>query len=117
MSARAAFRPALRSLPRQAGRTSRNASVRAYATSTSSSGGSSKLPLYGAIGLGAAGLGYYFVTKDGDSAIEKRYQTSKEPNKELDYQAVYNDIAELLEAEGYDDGSCAGLTDYTLSYS
>lgn len=109
MSARAAFRPALRSLPRQTARTTRTVSLRAYATGPSSSGGS-KLPLYGALGLGAAGLGYYFVTQSSsDSAVEKRYQTQKDANVKLDYQAVYNDVAELLESEGYDDGSCVAL--------
>lgn len=68
---------------------------------------SSKAFLYGALGLGASGIAYYIYSKDSDDVIQSRYTTLKSANKNLDYQAVYNDIAAVLDNNDYDDGSYA----------
>lgn len=63
----------------------------------------------GAIGITALGLAYYAYAKDSDSQaeVQSRYTAVKSANKNLDYQAIYNDIAEVLDNNDYDDGSYA----------
>lgn len=68
---------------------------------------SSKLPLFAALTLGGIGLGYYFYAVDSQSDLENRYTTPKSANSTLDYQAIYNDIAKVLDDVNYDDGSYA----------
>lgn len=105
MASRNAVRSAIRTaVPRQATASSARSMARSYATG-SSTGGGSKWPLYGALGLGAAGLGYYFVAFDSQGSKEERYKTVKDASKTLDYQQVYKDIVDVLESESYDDGS------------
>ena len=106
----AVTRPNTLTLPRQI---SRYQSRRGYASA--SDGKNRRLGTYITLGVAAAATGgYYFVTKDG---ITKGGNTTLKagssgesrglftPKKE-DYQAVYNEIAKLLEEkDDYDDGS------------
>ncbi|KAH6568495.1 hypothetical protein BASA62_005436 [Batrachochytrium salamandrivorans] len=86
---------------------------------TKSSGNTSAL-VWLSLGALAAGAGYYFYTQD-DSLF-----ASTGASKPVDYQAVYNAIAKVLEDNDYDDGSfgpvllrlawhAAGTYDKTLS--
>ncbi|KAA1137661.1 heme peroxidase [Puccinia graminis f. sp. tritici] len=68
---------------------------------------SSKTPLIAGLALGGVGLAYYFYALDSDSDLQKRYTTPKAANSNLNFQAVYNDIAAILEDSSYDDGSYA----------
>lgn len=70
---------------------------------------SSKLPVFFGLGLAGIGLGYYFYRVDSDSnpQLAARYSTPKSANTRLDYQAIYNDIASILDDNDYDDGSYA----------
>ncbi|PLW16433.1 hypothetical protein PCANC_18957 [Puccinia coronata f. sp. avenae] len=65
---------------------------------------SSKAPLLAGLGVG---LAYYFYALDSDSDVQNRYATPESANTRLDFQAVYNDIARILENSNYDDGSWA----------
>ncbi|KAI9256958.1 cytochrome c peroxidase Ccp1 [Sporodiniella umbellata] len=89
--------------------------------SSSPSKGHSPLLWIGCISLGAAGNHYYEknikrskeLTKDqGSEGSEEKKEKQKttatglDHKKEIDYQSVYNDIANLLESDpDYDDGS------------
>lgn len=68
---------------------------------------SSRAPLLAGLALGGVGLAYYFYALDSDSDVQNRYATPKSANTRLDFQAVYNDIARILEDSNYDDGSWA----------
>ncbi|OZJ01440.1 hypothetical protein BZG36_05620 [Bifiguratus adelaidae] len=106
--ATAAIKPSIR--PRMA--------VRGYATETSPSGGSSKAVWIGAALVGA-GAGYYFYTSSQPSSVTESSGQKAHPipptsgtekttleKKGIDYQQVYNTIADMLEEnEDYDDGS------------
>ncbi|GAA5914431.1 peroxidase [Sporobolomyces salmoneus] len=106
----------LRSTPRLASRTAfassaRHSSRRYLATSpgsasSSSGGGSNNAFLYGLLGAGALGGGAYYFTQRNPTADEdpRTVHDAASP-KEVDYQKVYNAIADVLEEEGYDDGS------------
>lgn len=106
----------LRSTPRLASRTafssaslaSRHASRRFLATTPgqASSGGSSNAFLYGLLGAGVLGGGAYYVSQRDPTADEdpRKIRDAASP-KEVDYQKVYNAVAEVLEQDDYDDGS------------
>lgn len=107
---RSAFRPALRAtassrVATQSARTQgwKYAARRGLATEASSAGKGPNYALYGLIGAGALGAGYYF-TQSAGSDDPTKVKNAASPKK-VDYQAVYNAIAEVLEAEDYDDGS------------
>ncbi|KAI7941976.1 hypothetical protein MJO28_012003 [Puccinia striiformis f. sp. tritici] len=70
---------------------------------------SSKTPLIAGIaGITGIGLAYYFYNIDSnDSDLSKKYTIAKNANRNLDFQAIYNDIAKVLEDSNYDDGSYA----------
>jgi cytochrome c peroxidase len=77
---------------------------RAYSTQEekTESGRSSNLLLWlGAAGLIGAGAGYYFYSYD--NVLGKA--TKKPETKTVDYQKVYNQIADILEDNDWDDGS------------
>ncbi|GAA5863982.1 hypothetical protein JCM1840_000657 [Sporobolomyces johnsonii] len=106
----------LRTTPRLAARSARaplaHASRRrAFATSSSpnessSSSSSSKNTntlLYGLVGAGVLGAGAYWFTRP-DPDDPRTVKAAASP-KEVDYQKVYNAVADLLEDENYDDGS------------
>ncbi|GAA6064448.1 hypothetical protein JCM10212_000147 [Sporobolomyces blumeae] len=114
----------LRSTPRLASRSafgttarsssSRHALLRTFATqssggsssSSSSSGGSSNAFLYGLLGAGALGGGaYYYSRQNPTYDQDPRKVVDAASPKQVDYQKVYNAIAEILEDEKYDDGS------------
>ncbi|GAA5906994.1 hypothetical protein JCM6882_000023 [Rhodosporidiobolus microsporus] len=78
---------------------------RTYASSSGAgpSGGSSNALLFGALGAAVVGGGAYFLSQSGQDDARK-VKSAASP-KVLDYQAVYNKIAESLEDENYDDGS------------
>jgi cytochrome c peroxidase len=61
--------------------------------------------LWVGLGLAAAGGAGYYVYSTSSSAADVK-PTVFVPTKE-DYQKVYNDVAELLEDNDYDDGSRA----------
>jgi len=79
--------------------------LRTFATKTGQEGGKkSNFGLWAtlaAAGLGAGGGYYYWSASSGGNTVWNKKKCSPCP---LDYQKVYNSIAELLEAE-YDDGS------------
>jgi len=79
--------------------------ARAYSTPApeAKQGGNSSL-LWAAVLAGAAGAAYCF--RDDLKAMAGGESASKVPKKE-DYQAVYNEIAKILENADYDDGSYA----------
>lgn len=82
----------------------RAAHLRRYATdsgASSSSKGSSAL-LWGAVAAAVGGGAYYYLStgKEHPGAVKNPASPQK-----LDYQEVYNEVAKLLEAEDYDDGS------------
>jgi len=129
----------LRSTPRLASRTafssaslaSRHASRRFLATTPgqsgqSSSGGSSNAFLYGLLGAGVLGGGAYYVSQRDPTADEdpRKIRDAASP-KEVDYQKVYNAVAEVLEQEDYDGellailkSSCVfGETDYRFAWN
>ncbi|CEQ42016.1 SPOSA6832_03787 [Sporobolomyces salmonicolor] len=98
LTARSARAPLAHSSARHALR------CRTFATSSnqSSSSSNNKL-LYGLVGAGLLGGGaYWFTRPDPDDARTVKDAASP---KEVDYQKVYNAVAELLEDENYDDGS------------
>ncbi|PLW11350.1 hypothetical protein PCANC_27440 [Puccinia coronata f. sp. avenae] len=68
---------------------------------------SSKAPLIAGLALGGVGLAYYFYALNSDLDVQNRYATPKSANTRLDFQAVYNDIARILEDSNYDNGSWA----------
>lgn len=71
------------------------ATMRAYATAPAAK---SNVLLYGALGAGVLGAGYYASQYVADEKVEVVV-------KAVDYQKVYNAIAEVLDSEDYDDGS------------
>ncbi|KAI8973284.1 heme peroxidase [Mycotypha africana] len=81
---------------------------RGYATGEATSnkkGGSRGLVLLTIAALGA-GAGYYYNSSQVLQTKTVPAQTAAEKRKEIDYQKVYNDIAEMLdENSDYDDGS------------
>ncbi|PKC71891.1 heme peroxidase [Rhizophagus irregularis] len=68
-----------------------------------SSGGSSGMLWLGAAGLLGAGVGYYFYSTNNGAILEKT-QVPIKP-KTIDYQKIYNQIADILEDNDWDDGS------------
>ncbi|CAG8478952.1 10634_t:CDS:2, partial [Scutellospora calospora] len=73
---------------------------RSYTTQTTEKkGGSNTLLIIGA-GLIAAGAGYYYFTSS-----EAGLNTFVSTKKELDYQKIYDQIADTLEDNDWDDGS------------
>ncbi|BGP17066.1 hypothetical protein JCM10213_000296 [Rhodosporidiobolus nylandii] len=78
---------------------------RTYASSSSSSTASSgnNNLLYGALGATVVGGGLYWFTRP-DPDDPRTVKDAASP-KEVDYQKVYNAIAESLDDENYDDGS------------
>ncbi|CAG8766174.1 4982_t:CDS:1, partial [Acaulospora morrowiae] len=75
---------------------------RTYSTATpEKKGGNGMLLLIGAALIGG-GAGYYFYANDTAKVTEKDEKVVK---KGLDYQSVYNQIADILEDNDYDDGS------------
>ena len=104
----------LRSTPRLASRTAfassaRSSSRRYLATAPGSSqaGGSSNAFLYGLLGAGALGGGAYYLSQRNPTADQdpRKIVDAASP-KEVDYQKVYNAIADVLEEEGYDGECC-----------
>ncbi|KAK9762399.1 heme peroxidase [Basidiobolus ranarum] len=96
--------------------TSRNSmmrsAVRGYSTGPAKKSGSS--PMLWALAFAGAGVaGYYMMSPPGKVAPFSSPKSNPGVNVEtkqknnLDYQAIYNDIAELLEDNDYDDGSFA----------
>lgn len=90
----------------------------ASGTSASQGGGSSSGWIWAGVAALAAGAGGYYalnqkpevkaaVTPSKSAPKQSDPTEVKNPAgpKKVDYQAVYNDIAELLDAEDYDDGS------------
>ncbi|KAK4702797.1 hypothetical protein P7C70_g3425, partial [Phenoliferia sp. Uapishka_3] len=104
MSAFNTLRPLLRSAPRLALRATPVAHSRAFATAPAAAKGSSNF-LYGGIAAALVGGGAaaYFALS-GDDTDYTTVKAAATP-QQVDYQAVYNAIAEVLEAEDYDDGS------------
>jgi cytochrome c peroxidase len=81
------------------------ASRRGYSTGAEPKG--SNAGLYAGIAAVASGVGYYLYANGQLGALSSkgaRSQTVFIPTKE-DYQKVYNDVAEILEDNDYDDGS------------
>uniref|UniRef100_A0A1D1XNN5 Cytochrome c peroxidase, mitochondrial n=1 Tax=Anthurium amnicola TaxID=1678845 RepID=A0A1D1XNN5_9ARAE len=77
---------------------------RAYSTEqTEKKTGGSGLLWLGAIGLIGAGAGYYFYSANtGGTLIQTKVP---EKQKTIDYQKIYNQIADILENNDWDDGS------------
>jgi len=81
------------------------ASRRSYSTGAEPKG--SNAGLYAGVAAVASGVGYYLYANGQLGALsskEARPPTVFAPTKE-DYQRVYNDVAEILEDNDYDDGS------------
>ncbi|GAA5924321.1 hypothetical protein JCM3775_005658 [Rhodotorula graminis] len=98
---RATPRLAARAAPLQAARQSARRSY-ASAAPAPKAGGNGGL-LFGLLGVGVVGGGLYLYARpDSDDARTVKDAAS---TKEVDYQKVYNAIAESLEDEKYDDGS------------
>ncbi|KAF9432957.1 heme peroxidase [Entomortierella beljakovae] len=74
------------------------------AQSSGGGGGGSGI-IYALIGAGAGAAGYHFYA--ADAALPQVAPVAATGKQPLDYQKVYNAIAELLEDENYDDGSYA----------
>lgn len=101
----------LRSTPRLASRTAfassaRHSARRHFATAPgggASSGSSGNTLLYGLVGAGLLGGGAYYVSQRNPTADQdpRKIVDAASP-KEVDYQKVYNAIADVLEEEGYD---------------
>ncbi|BGP00316.1 heme peroxidase [Rhodotorula toruloides] len=96
-------RLAVRAAPQLA----RASARRAFASEASSapkgnSGGSNNGLLFGLLGAGALGGGLYLYTRD--SSDNRNVKDAASP-QQVDYQKVYNAIADILEDEKYDDGS------------
>ncbi|GBC07894.1 hypothetical protein RclHR1_07760009 [Rhizophagus clarus] len=66
-------------------------------------GGGSGILWLGALGLIGAGAGYYFYSTNNGGTLGKT-QVPEKP-KTIDYQKVYNQIADILEDNDWDDGS------------
>ncbi|KAG0197940.1 heme peroxidase [Mortierella sp. GBA30] len=93
---------------------SRFAATRAYSAqpirSNGGGGGMGSTLLIAALGAGAGAAGYHYYLQSESSTLPKVTSASTgapaDKKKEtLDYQKVYNAIADLLEDENYDDGS------------
>ncbi|ORY01932.1 heme peroxidase [Basidiobolus meristosporus CBS 931.73] len=94
--------------------TSRNSAmrsmIRGYSSGPAKKSGSS--PMLWALAFAGAGVaGYYMMTPPGKVAPLSSPKSNPGVNVEtkqknnLDYQAIYNDIADILEDNDYDDGS------------
>lgn len=98
-----AFASVLRATPRLAVRAApqiaRTSARRGYASGPGQAKKNNGL-LFGALGAAAVGGGLYFYTRAG-SDDPRAIHDAASP-KEVDYQAVYNAIAESLEDEKYD---------------
>lgn len=73
---------------------------RGYASSGSNASSSNAL-LFGGIAAAALGGGYYYSQKGGDGHLESGYSTKVKDAaspKKVDYQAVYNAVADILDA-------------------
>lgn len=101
---RAAMRSSTRPIMAQTTRqTFRSHGRRFYSSEPAKSGSSSALLWVALLGAGASG-GYYFYSQGGlPGGVSKPFAPTQK-----DYQAVYNEIAKLLEEkDDYDDGSYA----------
>lgn len=99
------LRPLLRSAPRLAAfRAGPAFRSRAYTTEAPAAAAkSSNGLLFGGIAAALLGGGAYYAF--GDSATDPTKVKVAASPQQVDYQAVYNAIAEVLESEDYDDGS------------
>jgi cytochrome c peroxidase len=96
------FSTAIRNAPRLAAlRAPALRQVRALSTPAAAAKSSNTL-LYGLIGAAAVGGGAFFAFAGKDDATTIKDAASP---KEVNYQAVYNAIADVLDSEDYDDGS------------
>ncbi|KAG2175374.1 hypothetical protein INT43_001021 [Umbelopsis isabellina] len=77
--------------------------ARGYATGEPKKGGSTGVFL-GLAALGAAG-GYYYYSTTQDVKVGAKTTEKSLDKKPIDYQEVYNAIADILEDNDYDDGS------------
>ncbi|KAG9320295.1 hypothetical protein KVV02_008061 [Mortierella alpina] len=92
---------------------SRFAATRAYSAqpNRSSGGGTGSTLLIAALAAGAGAAGYHYYVQNEGSTLPKVASAksagaaSSKATEPLDYQKVYNAIAELLEDDNYDDGS------------
>ncbi|CAG8597168.1 2994_t:CDS:2 [Racocetra fulgida] len=75
-------------------------SARSYTTQTPEKKGGSSALLWIGAGLIAAGAGYYYFVYP-EAGVKTLVPTNKEP----DYQKIYNQIADILEDNDWDDGS------------
>ncbi|KAK4054353.1 heme peroxidase [Microbotryomycetes sp. JL221] len=97
VAARQSFGPALRQHSARRGYASGQAAA-------SSSGGGGNGLLYGLLAAAAVGGGAYYLTGSSTSTDPTKVKNAA-PTSKVDYQKVYNAIAERLENENYDDGS------------
>ncbi|GAA5974323.1 hypothetical protein JCM8115_006761 [Rhodotorula mucilaginosa] len=101
-----AFASVLRATPRLAVRAApqmaRTAGRRGFASGPSETKSNSNL-LYGALGAAVIGGGLYFYARP-DPNDARTVKDAASP-QEVDYQAVYNAIADSLDDDNYDDGS------------
>jgi cytochrome c peroxidase len=117
MTSRTSLRAALRTVSTRPSPTARQSlrQARTYATEAPKSSSTSQGLLWGALGAIAAGGAYYAYSQSQrppgaaqDTSVPvKGYSAQRKdaaPPTELDYQKVYNAIADVLDAE-YDDGS------------
>ena len=72
-------------------------------TEQKTSGGGSRIIWIGAIGLIGAGAGYYLYSSNTGGILEQTKAPEKQ--KTIDYQKIYNQIADVLEDNDWDDGS------------
>ncbi|SCV69979.1 BQ2448_1373 [Microbotryum intermedium] len=76
---------------------------RTYATAAPASGGSNTT-LFALLGAAALGGGAYYALRGQSDSDPTKVKDAASPQK-VDYQKVYDAIAQVLEAEDYDDGS------------
>lgn len=69
--------------------------TRSYASAPSATASSSSKYVYGLLGAAALGGGAYYALNQDDLVLAK-------VEEKLDYQKVYNAIADVLDAENYD---------------
>lgn len=103
-----AFAFVLRSTPRLASRAApqiaRTSARRGYASGPAQAKSNNGL-LFGALGAAVVGGGLYFYARP-DPNDQRTIKDAASP-KEVDYQAVYNAIADSLEDEKYDGEECS----------
>lgn len=80
--------------------------LRTYATSPGSQSNSLKYSILGGLGLAGAAGSYYVYTQKNTAGEQLGVVDSlKAASQPHDYQTVYEEIVELLDEDGYDDGS------------